>query len=253
MAQAPTSYAPNGQFRLIDVPVSNNGARVRWVMAKKGISNIKIEPPAFLGGLKSPEYLRLNPQGKMPLLLLPNGGALPESEVIVQYLLDKYSGIGPSLQAATPEARAVGALVTRLVDLYITPIQACMYRKMECAEERARDIATIATQLDAIEHTIKDTAAPFVCGHQMTTADAALFPTMVFCQFMLPKFFGWPDVLAGRPTLAAWWAAVQEDKEASKIINEILNALNGWDANNRWRDQGIIQQVAENKHLKWAF
>jgi hypothetical protein len=45
-------------------------------------------------------------------------------QVIVQYLLDAYHGVGPSLVAATPEARAVGALVTRIHDVYIVPIQA---------------------------------------------------------------------------------------------------------------------------------
>ena len=32
-------------------------------------------------GVKSEAYLALNPQGKMPLLVLPDGFALPESQV----------------------------------------------------------------------------------------------------------------------------------------------------------------------------
>ena len=46
-----------------------------------------------------------------------------ESEVIVQYLCDKFEGQGPSLRPNTPEARAIGHVVTRLVDVYIQPIQ----------------------------------------------------------------------------------------------------------------------------------
>jgi hypothetical protein len=34
---------------------------------------------------------------------------------------------------------------------------------------------------------------------------------------MLPKYFGWRDVFAGRPKLAAWWAAVQVDAEAARV------------------------------------
>jgi hypothetical protein len=45
-------------------------------------------------------------------------------QVIVQYILDKWGNIGPSLLAATPEARATAALAARLHDQYITPIQA---------------------------------------------------------------------------------------------------------------------------------
>ena len=35
-----------------------------------------------IGGLKSEQYLALNPLGKMPLLVLPDGTAIPESEVL---------------------------------------------------------------------------------------------------------------------------------------------------------------------------
>lgn len=91
---------------------------------KKGMDkDCDIVAPSQLGGLKSPGYLALNPQGKMPLLVMPDGTSLPESEVIVSYLLDKYSGVGPSLRASTPELRARGALATRIHDIYIASIQ----------------------------------------------------------------------------------------------------------------------------------
>ena len=79
----------------------------------------RIPPPAP----ESEAYLALNPQGKMPLLVFPDGSSLPESEVIVQYILDKHSKKGPSLLAETPELRAKAALVTRIHDLYIAPVQ----------------------------------------------------------------------------------------------------------------------------------
>lgn len=43
--------------------------------------------------------------------------------MIEYYLLDKYRDIGPSLLPPTPELRAKAALVARILDLYITPIQ----------------------------------------------------------------------------------------------------------------------------------
>lgn len=50
-------------------------------------------------------------------------GSIHFQQVIVQYLLDKYSAKGPSLLAATPELRAKAALATRIHDLYIAPVQ----------------------------------------------------------------------------------------------------------------------------------
>lgn len=95
-------------------------------------------------------------QGKFPLLVLPDGRALPESEAIVQYLLTVYKDVGPSLTASDPYAQAVATLVTRILDVYIGNIQACMYRAMPSAEQRAKEIGTIAYQLDAIEVRLKD-------------------------------------------------------------------------------------------------
>lgn len=49
---------------------------------KKGLEgDVLIRSPNDLGGLKSAEYRTLNPQGLMPLLLLPDGTSFYESEV----------------------------------------------------------------------------------------------------------------------------------------------------------------------------
>ena len=71
---------------LYDVPVSNNGARCRLIIYWKQLEDeFTITNPSEVGGLKSEEYLAMNPQGKMPLLMTADGLALPESEVISQW------------------------------------------------------------------------------------------------------------------------------------------------------------------------
>lgn len=55
---------------------------MRHIIYHKGLENeFDIVSPAAVGGLGSEQYMALNPQNKMPLLLLPNGQSLPESEV----------------------------------------------------------------------------------------------------------------------------------------------------------------------------
>ena len=77
-AAAPTFYKPT----LLDVPISNNGARCRYVLYKKKLESVvDIQSPKTLGGLKGEKFLACNPQGKMPLLVLPDGTNLPESAV----------------------------------------------------------------------------------------------------------------------------------------------------------------------------
>ena len=111
---------------LYDVPVSNNGARVRLLLYWKGLErDFCVENPSVLGGLKSEAYLALNPQGKMPLLVVPGDGpgmALPESEVIAQYVLHAYADVGPVLIPEDPKQRALASLLTRVHDVYIAPV-----------------------------------------------------------------------------------------------------------------------------------
>merc|ERR1719410_763278 len=81
-----------------------------------------------LGGLKTPDYLALNPQGKMPLLTLPSNDlgitSIPESDTISRYLLSEYEKIGPSFLPNNVKSN----LISRIHDMYLTTIQACMYR-----------------------------------------------------------------------------------------------------------------------------
>jgi hypothetical protein len=56
--------------------------KVRHIIYSKGLeAEFDIVSPMTVGGLTSDAYRAMNPQGKMPLLLLPDGTALPESEV----------------------------------------------------------------------------------------------------------------------------------------------------------------------------
>jgi hypothetical protein len=55
---------------------------VRHVIYLKGLEDeFDIVSPGTVGGLTSDTYKAMNPQCKMPLLLMPDGTSLPESEV----------------------------------------------------------------------------------------------------------------------------------------------------------------------------
>lgn len=248
-AAPPTSFHA-AKPTLFDVPVSNNGARIRWILYKKGLEKEEFDiiPPADIGGLKSETFLQLNPQGKMPLLVLPDGLSLPESQVIESYLLDKYKGVGPDLLPETPELRAIAALTARVHDIYLAPIQGCMYKPNEDAADRRKKIGEINFQLDVLEKTIL--GGPFVCGKEISYGDGALVPTFVFYTYILPRHFGWKSVFTNRPKLAAWWDAVSADPECARVIKEMIGGLEAWESNDRWQKVGVADQVAD-KSLQW--
>ena len=76
---------------------------------------------------RSAEYLALNPEGKMPLLV-SDDITLPESDTICRYLLDRFGDTAPSFMPSSAASRARSDLLCRLHDMYLTTIQGAMYK-----------------------------------------------------------------------------------------------------------------------------
>ena len=216
-------------------------SQVRYLIYAKGLeSAIDIASPADLGGLKGDAFLALNPQGKMPVLVLPDGTAIPESDTMARYVLDAWAGTGPSFDPGTPVLRAKSNLAARLLDTYISPIQGCLYKAM-AAGERAAQLAELARQLTVLEGVV---AGPRVCGSAPSLADSALFPTLVFAVDILPTVYGWDDVFASRPKLGAHFAAMAADPAGARVVQEMRCGLQSWIDGDRWGELGIRAQVA---------
>lgn len=249
---------------LITVPVGNNPARCRFVMYHKGLEElIDMRLPNDYGGLRSETYARINPLGKIPALILPWGETLFESKVITSYLLDRYSDVGPSMIAPTPELRALSALINQIHDIYIasanstdpacTATQGCMYRPVDMidAPSRAAKVAELWKQLGVLDSLIR---GPFAVGEEVTEADAALYPTLgCFIPFMMPRVFGWSNPMDSDalPTLRSWLAAVEELPAAQRVKQEMAAALQVWEDSGRFPP--IIEQVAAHPDLRWVF
>ncbi len=71
---------------LYDDPISGNGYKVRLAMAQLGVGYELIEVDILKGETRTPKFLRLNPNGKIPTLVLDDGRALSESNAILYYL-----------------------------------------------------------------------------------------------------------------------------------------------------------------------
>ena len=244
-ASASSSASASAQHTLYTVPVSNFGARVKLVLAWKGVpeSDVRVAHVSELGGLRSDAYRALNPQCKMPLLVLPDGRALPESEVIVGYLLQRFAERGPSLLPVGAEARAFASLAVRLHDVYLGPVQGCMYKEM-AAEQRSVQLAELWRQLDVLEGCLA-AGGPFVAGAERSFADAALYPSFCFYTHILPRHLGWGGgVFAGRPRLAAWWAVMGGDAQAAEVGAGIAGGLAKWEEDGRWGKVGVTEQLA---------
>lgn len=219
---------------LYDLPVSNNGARCRIILYKKEIpqEEVKIVSPMEIGGLKSPEYLAMNPQGKMPLLSIEGGMNIPESDTICRYLMSTYADRGPDF--LPHDARS--NLIARIHDMYITTIQGALYKAAPpfgIYGTRSDALEELQKQLKIIDGYVEDDRdGIYLCGKDVSLADASLFPTMIFIDVMLPKF-GIEDGIPAK--LKTWFHEVREtDSAFAKVYEEVKSALDAWESKGRW-------------------
>ena len=208
-------------MKLYSVPLSPFAARVRLSIYRKGL-NVDLVVPE--GGLKSDEYLALNPMGQIPLLVLDSGFAIPESATILEYLEDAFPT--PSLRPTNAEDLARARLFSRLPDFHIRP---SIFTLRGMRDPAKRDEAVVQTQLEAIdkglsylEHYLSGDV--WAVGDQPSIADCALVPVLNIVSF-LGANFGQPDLINKHRKLGAYWQAAQSDAINAKVIAEQLAAL----------------------------
>lgn len=232
---------------LYDAPISNYGARCRYLIYRKKLhkttpSTIAISSPVDFAELKAGKYLSFNPLGRIPVLLLPTSPqtTIYESSVICQYLADKYADIHTTLPSFIPssaEDRARARLIASLLDVYIGPLHPYMYMG-NVDGNRAKKISKMAGIFDAIEQ-LMDDKGPYAVGSELSIADCCLWGNFPFYDFMLPTFFG-VDPTEGRPKLKKWREMMASESESAKVVyNEVFSALQDWWDDEHWVEIGM--------------
>jgi glutathione S-transferase len=216
-------------MKLYNMNLSNFATKCRIAIYDKGV---KVDIVAIPGNdPKSPEYLKLNPLGKVPTLDA-DGVVIGESETINEYLEDKFPT--PALLPKSPEGRARVRSFTRFHDLYLEPPLRALFAQMnpKTRDEKVVNdkLTEFNTRLDQLEKMLADSG--FATGADFTLGDCALAPTMFFAVNMLGMFGAKPP-LEGRPKLAAWWTHVQTRPSVKKALGEMGEALAAMNRGNR--------------------
>jgi glutathione S-transferase len=73
---------------LYDYLPSGNGYKCRLVLKALGLPYELRQMNIVAGATRTPEYLAINPNGKIPVLAVPGRGALAESHAIIGYLAE---------------------------------------------------------------------------------------------------------------------------------------------------------------------
>jgi len=209
-------------MKLYSAGLSPFAARVRLAIYSKSLPVDIVSPPA--GGLKSPEYLAINPMGKIPALVLADGTVIPESDTIVEYLADQFPASG--LRPASAEIAAKARLLARVSELYVMGPGARLFGQLN---PKTRDEAVVAAAFEDLEKgldymNVFATEDAYAVGDVLTLADCAIVPLFFFLG-LFGQVFGKGDLLAGHGKLSAYWTRVQADPVVKKVIGEMQEGM----------------------------
>jgi glutathione S-transferase len=75
-------------YTLYSMQNSGNCYKPRLLMRQLGLSFRLVDTDSYDGSTRTPEFLALNPNGKVPLLVLPDGRRLAESNAMLLHLAE---------------------------------------------------------------------------------------------------------------------------------------------------------------------
>ena len=193
--------------KLYHVPGSRS-ARVLWLLLELGIEHEVVRLSMADGSQRSPEYLAINPLGRVPSLE-DEGQTFYESGAIVQYLLERYGDGRFEPPIGSPdrarylqwfhwgEATLLPPVVTMNANRFVL--------RPEDRSEKAIDVARrqLARIFAVLESALEGRA--FLVGDAFTAADLMVGYGVTLAQLVgelpdeLPAVHGWLEGLAARP------------------------------------------------------
>lgn len=238
-------------MKLYSVDLSPYAARVRMQIYAKGISDITFEQPTDWG---MPKFREKFPIGRIPVLDI-DGDTIPESEVIAEYLEDTHPE--PSLLGTTPRKTAHIRMLARIGEIYLINNTFMLSRLTGALSRRtpsaARNdgvteqlVVELVRNLKALDRFIgKD---GFACGGRITLADCALVPGLFFVETVLPAV-GVDTPIPARANVAAYWAAIQKNEHAAKVLIELRRGVE--ERREMIRD-GTVDRIRAEAAAAWA-
>ena len=183
----------------------SRAARSLWALEEIGIEYENV-PIHFMGDTKKPDFLALNPNGRVPVLT-DGEVTLFESMAINLYLAKKYDG-GLQPKTLEDEARAVQWSFWGMTELEPSLIQMLLHRVM--LPEEKRDASQIEAAAQALERPLRVLDGqladrPHLLGDAFSIADlnvASVLSLAKIVSFELdafPHVKRWFDACLSRP------------------------------------------------------
>jgi glutathione S-transferase len=175
-------------MKLYDFAGAPNPKKVRVYLAEKGINLATEQVNIVTGENRTPEFLKKNPLGGLPVLELDDGSYLTESLAIMEYFEDLHPS--PPMIGTSPLERGRVRELERIADLGVLlrvatifqnthPFMAGRLKQSADAADNGRN--QLATFLKVIDRRIG--THPFVAGEKPSIADCTLLAALDFAEF----------------------------------------------------------------------
>ena len=180
---------------------SSAAYRVRIALNLKGLAYETV--PVHLvkegGHNRRPEFRAINPQMRVPTLVVPTGDVLIQSLAIIEYLDETHPEppLLPKDSIARAQARALAEIVA--CDIHpLNNIGSLRYLKRELHQEQAAIDAWyhhwVLTGFEALEALVRP--GPYACGGAVTVADLCLVPQVYNARRLKVPLDKFPKIVA---------------------------------------------------------
>ena len=180
---------------------SSAAYRVRIALNLKGLAyeTAPVHLVKVGGHNRRPEFRAINPQMRVPTLVVPTGDVLIQSLAIIEYLDETHPE--PPLLPKDPIARAQARALAEIVASDIHPLNnigSLRYLKRELHQEQAAIDAWyhhwVLTGFEAIEALVRP--GPYACGGAVTVADLCLVPQVYNARRLNVPLDKFPKIVA---------------------------------------------------------
>lgn len=193
---------------IYDYPGCPFGRKVRIVLAEKELEFDSVTVDLAKGQQRSDEFRRLNPFGKVPVLV-DEGSVVYESTIINEYLNDEY----PHPPELLPEDSGERARIRLLVDFadraFTLPVMALEREAKATEKDEARAAAARDAVAQALRMLDRELATREYLGEDFTLADVAFAPALLMLGQVgvtidpaLSNVTAWKARLLARPSIA---------------------------------------------------
>lgn len=209
-------------MKLITTPDSPFGARIIIAARAKAVPIECVPPPA--GMVRSPESRAINPIGKIPVLLTDRGDAIPESEVIVSYLEDRFPT--PSLRPLDPDQRARVNVAIRMTDTYIMAPLIRLFPHLDPTRRDGRIFEHEMTRwkegLAALAHFVRSPLPEAEAG--VSLADCFLPPSLHLSARIAKELGLKDDLLEPHEALLKYYSRMKDHPIVGHVLDDLKAA-----------------------------